>query len=99
KLSPLSDTTNLAPLVVDVNLYDHIKHMLFTTLPASIIGIIIWGGLGLKVRSGTDTNNTAVNSMLTLLDSIFNWNVFMLLPFIIILWCAFRICDVQQFML
>ncbi|HLQ83179.1 MAG TPA: Na+/H+ antiporter NhaC [Pseudogracilibacillus sp.] len=99
KLSPLSDTTNLAPLVVDVNLYDHIKHMLFTTLPASIIGIIIWGGLGLKVSSGTDTNNTAVNSMLTQLDSIFNWNVFMLLPFIIILWGAFKKRPTVPFML
>src|SRR5699024_3631395 len=35
KLSPLSDTTNLAPLVVGVDLYDHIKHMLCTTIPTT----------------------------------------------------------------
>ena len=42
KLSPLSDTINLAALVVETDLYTHIKHMLRTTIQASIVGLIVW---------------------------------------------------------
>lgn len=91
KLSPLSDTTNLAPLVVEVDLYDHIKHMLYTTLPASLIGIIVWGIVGLQFGSEAGSNNNAgVKTLLAQLDSIFNWNIFMLLPFVIILLGALK---------
>lgn len=90
KLSPLSDTTNLAPLVVEVDLYDHIKHMLYTTLPASLVGIIVWGIVGFSFGGNADPNNTGVNTMLSQLDAIYNWNLFMLLPFVIILWGAFK---------
>lgn len=89
KLSPLSDTTNLAPLVVNIDLYDHIKHMLWTTIPASVVGLIIWFFVGLNIDTGTaDSEN--VQNLLNELSSIFNWNIFMLLPFILILWGAFR---------
>ncbi len=42
KLSPLSDTTNLASMVVGVDLFDHIKNMLWTTVPAYILSFIIF---------------------------------------------------------
>lgn len=42
KLSPFSDTTNLAPIAAGSNLYDHIGHMLWTTTPAWIIGGIVY---------------------------------------------------------
>jgi NhaC family Na+:H+ antiporter len=42
KMSPLSDTTNLAALVTKVNIFAHIKSMMWTTIPASIIGLAIW---------------------------------------------------------
>lgn len=89
KLSPLSDTTNLAPLVVGVDLYDHIKHMLYTTIPASIVGLIVWFFVGLKV-GGNSTSNEGIIALMGQLDSIYNWNLFMLLPFAIILFGAFR---------
>ena len=41
KLSPFSDTTNLAPIAAGSNLFDHIKHMLWTTLPAWVAGLVI----------------------------------------------------------
>lgn len=46
KLSPMSDSTNLTPSVLGVNLYDHIKHMLYTTIPTLIISIIIFTVMG-----------------------------------------------------
>ena len=50
KLSPFSDTTNLAPIVAKSNLFDHIKHLLWTTTPAWLIGLLIYFFLGLKYQ-------------------------------------------------
>ena len=88
KLSPLSDTTNLAALVVETDLYKHIKHMLWTTIPASIVGLIVWFIVGLGLDS-SQVNTSNVDKLLNQLDSIFNFNIFMLLPFVLILWGAF----------
>ena len=46
KLSPLSDTTNLAAAAVGVDLFDHIKNMLWTTLPAFIAALVIFSFIG-----------------------------------------------------
>lgn len=88
KLSPLSDTTNLAALVVQVDLYDHIKHMLWTTIPASLVGLIVWFIVGMNLDTGTASSDN-VTGLTSELSAIFNWNIFMLLPFVIILWGAF----------
>lgn len=55
KISPLSDTTNLAPAVTGVNLFDHIRNMMPTTVPAMLIalGIYIWAGFSLIDANGT----------------------------------------------
>lgn len=98
KLSPLSDTTNLAPLVVEVNLYEHIKHMLWTTVPASIVGLIIWFFVGINTEYAAPTSGN-VQSLLDELDLIYNWNLFMLIPFAIILWGAFAKKPVVPMML
>lgn len=42
KMSPLSDTTNLASTIVQVDLFDHIKHMSLTTVPAFIVSFILF---------------------------------------------------------
>lgn len=42
KLSPLSDTTNLSSMVVGVDLFEHIKNMLWTTVPAFILSLILF---------------------------------------------------------
>lgn len=88
KLSPLSDTTNLAPLVVEVNLYEHIKHMLWTTVPASVVGLTIWFFVGINTDYSSASSDN-VQGLLNQLDMIYNWNIFMLIPFAIILWGAF----------
>ncbi|WP_088049633.1 Na+/H+ antiporter NhaC [Virgibacillus dakarensis] len=45
KMSPLSDTTNLASTIVQVDLFEHIKHMSLTTIPAFIITFILFAVL------------------------------------------------------
>ncbi len=48
KMSPLSDTTNLAPAMAGSNLFDHIKHMMYTTGPAYAISLVLYAILGFK---------------------------------------------------
>lgn len=51
KISPLSETTNMAPGITGVALFDHIRHMLYTTIPALIISVVIYFFLGLSLNS------------------------------------------------
>ncbi|PAB56732.1 Na+/H+ antiporter NhaC [Anaeromicrobium sediminis] len=84
KISPLSDTTNLAPIAAGSELYEHIKHMLYTTVPASIISIIVYFVVGLNASGNINTPET-VNVMLNQLDAMFSWNIVLILPVILII--------------
>ncbi len=46
KLSPLSETATLASTVAGANLYDHIRHMIYTTVPAFLISLALYAWLG-----------------------------------------------------
>lgn len=60
KMSPLSDTTNLAPAMAGSNLFDHINHMLYTTIPSLVISLIIYAVLGMKYAGqAIDTSQIA----------------------------------------
>ena len=54
KMSPLSDTTNLAPAMAGTDLFTHIRYMTYTTIPTLIITLIIFLFLGLSLDSKTD---------------------------------------------
>ncbi|HEY4558391.1 MAG TPA: Na+/H+ antiporter NhaC [Enteractinococcus sp.] len=72
KLSPLSDTTNLAAAMGDVKLFDHIRHMLWDTIPAlAISAILFWliGGTISANASAADTEH--LQALLTGLDEQF----------------------------
>lgn len=53
KLSPLSDTTVIASAVAEVDIREHMKHMLYTTLPGWIISLILYLFIGLSFKKGT----------------------------------------------
>jgi NhaC family Na+:H+ antiporter len=53
KLSPLSDTTNLAPAVAGTELFVHIKHMLYTTVPSLTLALVAYLVLGLFLDTGS----------------------------------------------
>lgn len=55
KISPLSDTTNLAPAMAGTDLFTHIKYMLYTTVPTLVITLIVFIIIGLNI----DTSGTA----------------------------------------
>ncbi len=89
KLSPFSDTTNLAPIAAKSNLFDHIRHMLWTTLPAWILGLIIYFFIGLKFRGGT-VGQENIMPLLNAIQGNFRFNILLLLPPVIILFFAVK---------
>lgn len=85
KLSPLSDTTNLAPIAAGSKLYDHIGHMLWTTGPGAILCIIVYTIAGFNIDTASYGTPEKVEAVLFSLESIFNFNIFLLLPVILVL--------------
>ncbi len=51
KMSPLSDSTNLAAGVAEANLFDHIKSMCYTTGPAFIISLVLYAFIGFQFKA------------------------------------------------
>ena len=68
KMSPLSDSTNLAAGVAEADLFDHIRSMMYTTGPAIIISLIIYFVLGMKFSAGT-IDQSQINGILEGLKS------------------------------
>ena len=98
KMSPLSDTTNLAALVTKVNIFAHIKSMMWTTIPASIIGLAIWFIVGLQFKG--DANTQQIQNLLKELSTIYNLNFWVWIPLIIIILCLiFRISTVPSMLI
>ncbi|MGD8866558.1 MAG: Na+/H+ antiporter NhaC [Gemmatimonadales bacterium] len=88
KLSPFSDTTNLAPVAAQSNLFDHIRHMLWTTLPAWTLGLLVYLVAGL--RGGGSASQERVAAILDTLSSAFVLSPWVLLPLPIVLYFAIR---------
>jgi NhaC family Na+:H+ antiporter len=64
KMSPLSDTTNLAPAMVGVDLFVHIRHMAWTTTPSFLISMVLFTLIGLNtetVQAPAESINAARN--------------------------------------
>lgn len=85
KMSPLSDTTNLAALVTKVNIFKHIHSMMWTTIPASIIGLLVWFIAGLQFKG--HSNDKQIQSLLSELTQIYQINIWVWVPLIVIIVC------------
>lgn len=81
KMSPLSDTTNLASMVVNVDIFDHIKNLLWTTIPAFIITFILFASLSPKEASSTFENINLLKETLQGLDIV---HYYSLIPFVLL---------------
>jgi len=69
KMSPLSDTTNLAPAMAGTDLFTHIKYMTITTVPTIIITLIVFGIISMNIES---TGNSDTTFILQTIDKYFN---------------------------
>lgn len=88
KLSPLSETTNLAPAVVGADLFDHIHHMLWTTVPSFVIALIIFIVMGFNASAENEAGR--IDEITFILQQNFNIGVEMLVPLVVLLVLAIR---------
>ena len=82
KMSPLSDTTNLAPAMAGSELFSHIKYMALTTIPTIVITLIIFIIIGLNIDT---TGTPQITDKLTAINSAFNISPWLfIVPIIVI---------------
>lgn len=91
KLSPLSDTTNIAALAADVNVFEHIQSMLYTTVPSALFAATAYVVLGFVYPPEATTGSLgSMQPFMDSLDSIFAFNILLVLPPLIVLVGSFR---------
>lgn len=84
KMSPLSDTTNVAADMSGTPLYDHIDSMMYTTVPATVICLVLYTVLGIRNASANaDLSN--IELILDTLGANFNISVIALVPAVLVL--------------
>ena len=88
KMSPLSDTTNLAPAVVGTDLFTHIRHMAWTTGPSFAIALILFTFVGLG--SDVVSDGVALADLMATLDHAFNITPLALIPLVVVFFLAIR---------
>lgn len=87
KMSPFSDVTNLAPVAAGSNLFDHIKHMLWSATPAWLVGLFIYLLIGLKYGA-SEVESESMKIITRTLKENFNFNILLLLPMVIVFYFA-----------
>lgn len=97
KMSPLSDTTLLASAVTNVNLFDHIKYMLYTTIPSLIIALTAYFFIGLKYVKNIQIGE--INELLNALNASININPILLLaPTFVIVMIVMKVKSIPALM-
>ena len=82
KMSPMSDTTNLAPAMAGTDLFTHIKYMAYTTVPTIVVTLLVFVILGFFQNA---TGQADVDTLLTDIDAAFNISPWLfLVPIIVI---------------
>ncbi|CAM3805339.1 Na+/H+ antiporter NhaC [Rheinheimera salexigens] len=88
KISPLSETTNLAPAVAGADLFDHIRHMLWTTVPSIVLALILYTMIGFN--ADPQTNIDRIEEIRSILNTNFEIGVMQLVPLFILLTMAIK---------
>ncbi|MBT5008030.1 MAG: Na+/H+ antiporter NhaC, partial [Halieaceae bacterium] len=86
KLSPMSDTTNLAAAAAGVDLFEHIRHMLWTTVPSFSIALLIFAMIG----SSEGATPEQINALQQSLTTEFEIGLHLLLPLALMLFLVFK---------
>lgn len=80
KMSPLSDTTNLAPGVAGTDLFTHVRHMLFTTGPSLVIALALYTVIGLRHDSASSISLESIDIILETMRAHYVISAWLLLP-------------------
>ncbi|HDR2357184.1 TPA: Na+/H+ antiporter NhaC, partial [Enterobacter roggenkampii] len=90
KISPLSDSTNFAAIVADTTLFEHIQHLMWTTIPTFILAAVVYLVAGYSSMIGDVATPQRVTDIVNSLESLYHFNVILTLPPVIVLWGAIR---------
>ncbi|WP_439887802.1 Na+/H+ antiporter NhaC [Pseudomonas sp. MBLB4123] len=85
KVSPLSDTTNLAPAVTGVNLFDHIRNMMPTTVPAMLIALVIYLLVGFNLIAVNAVDSSKIDQITGGIAQNFELSLVLLLPAVLVI--------------
>lgn len=87
KMSPLSDTTNMAPAAAGSTLFEHIRHLFYTTIPAAVVAVVVYVIIGLSAASSGhgDADYGQRDALIATLEHAFHMNVLLLLPAVVVL--------------
>lgn len=88
KMSPLSDTTNLAPAMAGTDLFTHIRHMMWTTMPSIVLAIIAFAVAGFIMGGASDASEVA--SIQRDIEGQFRVSWVMLLPAALVIFLVIR---------
>ena len=91
KMSPLSDTTNLAAGLTGTDLFDHIKHMLYTTIPGLTIALVAYGYLGNKFATNKIEAIEIAQTAAVLQESFLITPWLLLVPLAVIVMVALKV--------
>ena len=83
KMSPLSDTTNLAAAMAGTDLFTHIRYMMYTTIPSFVISLLIFLFIGLSMDN--TQNSDDITNLLMAIESSFNISPWLFLVPVIVL--------------
>lgn len=89
KLSPLSDSTILASSASDINIYYHVRSMMYTTIPAVIISLVIFYFLGTQYAQ-VAMDPSVIESVRVQLAGLYHFNILLLIPVVLIVILSIR---------
>ncbi len=89
KMSPLSDSTNLAAGVAEADLFDHIKSMMYTTGPALVISLVIYAVMGMQF-AGSTIDTSQVDVILSGLKNNYFISPITILPAVLVVFLAVK---------
>jgi len=93
KMSPLSDTTNIASLATGVPLFDHIKSMIYTTGPSAIIAGLIYIIMSPAIQGNVKdipVSLDKIENTMVALEQIFTFSPILLLPLLVVIWGSIK---------
>ena len=85
KVSPLSDTTNLAPAVTGTKLFDHIRNLMPTTVPAMLVALTIYAVVGFTLIDGDNASFARIEAITQALQAEFDISPLMLVPALLVI--------------
>lgn len=84
KMSPMSDSTIMCSTITETYIMDHIKAMMQTTIPAAVVSLVIYLGIGISI-SGDSYDASTVDSIMNGLKGMLHINLIPVIPIVVVI--------------